>query len=102
MSKQKRTLSPEHTCTKLFTNLTMTLFPKLACVYSLRQSPGVKQSLAPAAILPNYIKTIMEKKIACILEQVKNWEKKFSDFCETLAPAAILPKLYPNQYEMSL
>ena len=59
LSKQKRTLSPEHTCTKLFTNLTTTLFTKPACVYLPRQSPGVKQLLAPAAILPNYIKTIM-------------------------------------------
>ena len=55
MSKQKRTLSPEHMCTKLFTNLTTTLFTKPACVYLSRQSPGVKQLLAPAAILPNYI-----------------------------------------------
>ena len=55
MSKQKRTLSPEHMCTKLFTNLTTTLFTKPACVYLPRQSPGVKQLLAPAAILPNYI-----------------------------------------------
>ena len=100
-SKKKRTFSPEYTCTKLFTSLTMT-FPKLACVYSTRQSPGVKKLLGPAAILPNYIKTIMALKIAGITEQTKNWEKKISDFCETSAPAAILPKLYPNHYEMSL
>ena len=62
-SKKKRTFSPEYTCTKLFTSLTMTLFPKPACVYSTRQSPGVKK---------------------------------------LLGPAAILPKLYPNHYEMSL
>ena len=99
--KKKRTFSPEYTCTKLFTSLTVT-FPKLARVYSTRQSPGVKKLLGPAAILPHYIKTIMALKIAGITEQTKNWEKKISDFRETLAPAAILPKLYPNHYEMSL
>ena len=82
----------------------MTLFPKPACVYPPRQSPGVKKLLGPAAILPNYIKSIMGHGIknSGISKQTKNWEKKISHYCETLAPAAILPKLYPNHYEMSL
>ena len=37
----------------------MTLFPKPAFFYSLGQSLAVKQLLAPEALLPNYIKTIM-------------------------------------------
>ena len=37
----------------------MTLLPKPAFVYSLRQSLAVKQLLAPEALLLDYIKTIM-------------------------------------------
>ena len=43
----------------------------------------------------------MALKIAAFQNKRKIGRKK-SDFCETLAPAAILPKLYPNHYEMSL
>ena len=98
MSKKKRTLSPEYRCTKLFTNLTMMIIPKPACVYSPRLSLGIKQLLAPATILQNYIKKFMTWKIASIIEHTKNWKKKNSDFFETLAPTAILPKLYQNHY----